>query len=164
MTHKWGTMATYPDLGDSQLSLQEEMPHGETPHLMRVYVPSANRPYPWSSGAHNLGFEIRGRRGLWPFWAKRPNFTQKWSLEKSYLRIARDMSLRLLHGCKPKLCFPFATSGGGLHEMGKGSVRAAIASERYLWDVEVKLHNMHMHDEVFITNNDEHVEEIAMKQ
>ena len=48
--------------------------------------------------------------------------------------------------------------------MGKGSVRAAIASERYLSDVEVKLHNMHMHDQVFITNNDEHVEEIAMKQ
>ena len=56
------------------------------------------------------------------------------------------------------------TSGGGLHEKGKGSVRAAIASERYLSDVEVKLHNMHMHDQVFITNNDEHVEEIAMKQ
>ena len=48
--------------------------------------------------------------------------------------------------------------------MGKGSVRAAIASERCLSDVEVKLHNMHMHDQVFITNNDEHVEEIAMKQ
>ena len=56
------------------------------------------------------------------------------------------------------------TSGGGLHEMGKGSVRAAIASERYLSDSEVKLHNMHMHDQVFITNNDEHVEKIAMKQ
>ena len=56
------------------------------------------------------------------------------------------------------------TSGGGLHEIGKGSVRAAIASERYLSDVEVQLHNMHMHDQVFITNNDEHVEEIAMKQ
>ena len=48
--------------------------------------------------------------------------------------------------------------------MGKGSVRAAIASERYLSDVEVKLHNMHMHDQVFITNNGEHVEKIAMKQ
>ena len=31
--------------------------------------------------------------------------------------------------------------------MGKGSVRAAIASESYLSDVEVKLHNMHMHDQ-----------------
>ena len=58
----------------------------------------------------------------------------------------------------------FTTSGGGLHEMGKGSVRAAIASERYLSDVEVKLHNVHMHDQVFITNNGEHVEKIAMKQ
>ena len=48
--------------------------------------------------------------------------------------------------------------------MGKGSVRAAIASGRYLSDVEVKLHNMHVQDHVFITKNDEHVEEISMKQ
>ena len=109
MTHKWGRMATYPKLGDSQLSLHEERPHGETSHSMRVYVPSPNRPYPWSSDAHNLGGEIRGRRGLWPFWAKRSKFTQKWSLEKSYLRTTRERSLGLLHGCKPKLCFPFAT-------------------------------------------------------
>ena len=60
MTHKWGRMATYLKLGDSQLSLQEERPHGETPHSMRVYVPSPNRPYPWSSGARNLGPKIRG--------------------------------------------------------------------------------------------------------
>ena len=63
-----------------------------------------------------------------------------------------------------KLPPPKQTSGGGLHEMGKGSVRAVIASEGYLSDVEVKLHNMHMHDQGFITKNDEHVEEIAMKQ
>ena len=39
MTHKWGRMATYPELGDSQLSLQEERPHGETAHSMRVICP-----------------------------------------------------------------------------------------------------------------------------
>ena len=50
------------------------------------------------SGAHNLGGEIRGRRSLWPFWAKRPKFTQKWSLQISYLRITRERSLGLLHG------------------------------------------------------------------
>ena len=52
----------------------------------------------------------------------------------------------------------------GLHKMGKGSVQAAIASEGYLSDVEVKLHNMHVHDQILITKNDEHVEEISMKQ
>ena len=57
-----------------------------------------------------------------------------------------------------------ATSGGGLHEMGKGSVRAVIASEGYLSDDEFGLHDMHMHDHVFITKKDEHVEEISMKQ
>ena len=51
-----------------------------------------------------------GGRGLWPFWAKRPKFTQKWSHAKSYLCITRERSLGLLHGCKPKLCFPFETS------------------------------------------------------
>ena len=30
--------------------------------------------------------------------------------KKWYLRITRERSLRLLHGCKRKLCFPFATS------------------------------------------------------
>ena len=48
--------------------------------------------------------------------------------------------------------------------MGKGSVRAAIASEGYLLDDEFTLHNMHVHDQVFITKNHEHVEEISMKQ
>ena len=48
--------------------------------------------------------------------------------------------------------------------MGKGSVLVAIASEGYLSDVEVRLHNMHVHDQVFITKNDEHVEEMSMKQ
>ena len=112
MTHKWGRMATYPKLGDSQLSLREERPHGETPHSMRVYLPSPNCPYPWSSGARNLGGEIRGKRGLWPLWAKRPKFTQTWSLQKSYLRITRERSLGLFHGCIAKLCFPFATRVG----------------------------------------------------
>ena len=48
--------------------------------------------------------------------------------------------------------------------MGKGSVRAAIACEGYLLDVEVKLRNMHVRDQVFITKKDEHVKEISMKQ
>ena len=55
---------------------------------------------------------LRGRWGLWPFWAKRPKFTQKWSLKKSYLRITEEMSIGLFHGCKPNLCLPFATRVG----------------------------------------------------
>ena len=48
--------------------------------------------------------------------------------------------------------------------MGKGSVRAAIACEGSLSDDKFRLHDMHVHDQVFITKNDEHVEEILMKQ
>ena len=77
MTHQWGRMATYPKFGDSQLSLQEERPHGETSHSMSVYVPSPKRPYSWSNSARNLGGETRGGRSLWPFRGKRPKFTQK---------------------------------------------------------------------------------------
>ena len=59
-----------------------------------------------------LGRTLRGRRGMWPFWAKRPKVTQKWSLEKSYIRITGEIGLGLLHACKPKLCLPFATRVG----------------------------------------------------
>ena len=48
--------------------------------------------------------------------------------------------------------------------MGKGSVRAVIAFEGYLSDVEVRLHNVHVHDQVLRTKNDEHVEEFSMMQ
>ena len=48
--------------------------------------------------------------------------------------------------------------------MGKCSVRLAIGSEGYLSDVDVRLHNVHVHEKVFITKNDQHVEDISMKQ
>ena len=57
-----------------------------------------------TSGAKSGGEGVCGHSGQ-----KRPKFTVKWSLRKSYLRITREGSLELLHGCKPKLCFPFAT-------------------------------------------------------
>ena len=63
MTHILGRMATYPKLGNSQFSLHEERPHEDTPHSMRVYGPSPNRPYPWSSGPRNLGPNIKGEMG-----------------------------------------------------------------------------------------------------
>ena len=64
MTRKWGRMATCPKLGNSKFSLHEERPHGDTAHSMRVYVPSSNRPYPWSSGTRNLGPKIGGVMGF----------------------------------------------------------------------------------------------------
>ena len=64
MTRKWGRMATYPKLGNSQFSLHEERPHGDSPNLMRVYLPSLSRPHPWSSGARNLGPNVEGEMGF----------------------------------------------------------------------------------------------------
>ena len=107
MTHKWGRMATYPKLGDSQLSNQEQKPHGETPHSMRVYVPSRNCLYPWSSGARNLRPKIKGETGFVAILGKTTKVHPK-VVKKSYLRITEEMSLGPLHGCKPKLYLPFA--------------------------------------------------------
>ena len=130
MTNKWGRMTTtYPKLGDSQLSLREERPHGETPHLMRVHVPSPNRPYPWSGGARNLGGKIRGRRGLWPFVAKRPKFTQKLSLEKSYLCITRERSL----WTQTEALLPFCNKGWGSKQNGS-ILNTPILEAHYLWE------------------------------
>ena len=112
MTHKRGRMATYPKLGDSQLSLHKERPHGDTPHSMWVYVSSLNRPYPWSSGARNLGPNIKGETGFVAILGKTAKIHPKVVTRKSYLRITREISLGLLHGCKPKLCFPFAIRVG----------------------------------------------------
>ena len=53
-------------------------------------------------------------------------------------------------------------AGGGAPRDGEG--QCAIASEGYLSGVEVRLHNMHVHDQVLITKNDENVEEISLKQ
>ena len=47
---------------------------------------------------------------------------------------------------------------------GDGHCAGCDASERYVSDVEVRLHDMHVHDQVFITKKDDHVEEISMKQ
>ena len=48
--------------------------------------------------------------------------------------------------------------------MGKGSVQVAIASEEYLSEDEVRWHDMHVREQVFITKSDEHLEDISMKQ
>ena len=47
---------------------------------------------------------------------------------------------------------------------GEGRCAGCDASEGNVSDVEVRLHDMHVHDQLFITKNDEHFEEISMKQ
>ena len=72
--------------------------------------------------------------------------------------VGECLVLHVLHAiCRNVMTFGGPTSGEGLHELKKGSVRAVITSEGYLSDVEARLHNMHMHDKVFITKKDEQV-------
>ena len=44
---------------------------------MRVYVPSPNCPYPWSSGARNLGPKIKGETGFVAILGKRARIHPK---------------------------------------------------------------------------------------
>ena len=60
----------------------------------------------------NLGPNIKGETGFVAILGKTVKIHPKLVTRKSYLRITREMSLGLLHGCKPKLCFPFATRVG----------------------------------------------------
>ena len=53
---------------------------------------------------------------------------------------------------------------GGAPRDGEGQCAGCDASEGYVSDVEVRLHDMHLHDQVFITKKYEHFEEISMKQ
>ena len=89
MTRKWGRMVTYPKLGDSQLSLHEKRPYGDTPHSMQVSVPS---PIALTLGqvAHaTLGGTLRGRRGMWPFCAKRPKITKR-GHSKNHISVSQE--------------------------------------------------------------------------
>ena len=91
MTHKWGRMATYPILGDSQLSLQEERPHGETCRSMRVYVPSLSRPYPWSSGARNLGPNIKGETAFVAILGKTAKIHPKLVTQRNRISVSQEI-------------------------------------------------------------------------
>ena len=52
----------------------------------------------------------------------------------------------------------------GVPRDGEGQCAGCDASEGYVSDVEFRLHDVHVHDQVFITKNDEHFEEISMEQ
>ena len=113
MTHKWGRMATCPEWGNSQLSLHEERPHGDTPHSMRVYVPSPNRPYPWSSGARNLGPNIKGRTGYVAIVGKTAKINPKVVTQKivsPYRKRDRPWAFAWM---QTKALLPFCNKGSG---------------------------------------------------
>ena len=111
MTHKWGRMATYPKLGDSQLSLRGDRPHGETPHSMRVYVPSPNCPYPWSSGARNLGPNIKGEMGFVAILGKTAKNDPKVVTQKNVSRYHMRREPRAFACMQTEALLPFCNKG-----------------------------------------------------
>ena len=132
MSHKWGTMATYPKLGDSQLSLHKERPHGDTPHSMRVYVPSLNCLYPWSSEARNLGPNIKGELGFVTILGKTAKTHPKVVTRKIvYLYHKRDEP-RAFAWMQTKALLPFCDKGWGSKRYGN-IFNASILEAHYLW-------------------------------
>ena len=136
MTHEWGRMATYPKLGDSQLSLQEERPHGETPHSMRVYVPSPIRPYPWPSGARDLGPNIKGEMGFVAILGKMAKIHPKVVTRKIVSPYHRRNELRAFAWMQTEALPPFSNKGLGSKHDGSIFI-TPILEANYLWG---KLH------------------------
>ena len=136
MTHKWGRMATYPKLGDSQLSLQELRPHGETSHSMRVHVPSPNRPYPWSSGARNLGPNIKGETGFVAILGKTAKIHSKVVTRKIVSPYHKRSETRAFAWMQTKALLPLCNKGWGSKDNGS-IFNTPILEAHYLWE---KLH------------------------
>ena len=133
MTHKWGRMATYPKSGDSQLSLQEERPHGETPHSMRVYVPSPNRPYPWSSGARNLGANIKGGTGFVAILGKTAKYHSKVVTQKLVSPFHKRSEPRAFAYMQTEALLPLCIKGWGSKHNGT-ILNTPILEAHYLWE------------------------------
>ena len=133
MTHKRGRMATYPKLGDSQLSLQEERPPGETPHSMRVYVPSPNRPYPWSSGARNLRPNIKGETGFVAILGKTAKIYSKVVTRKIVSPYHKKNEPRAFAWMQTEALFPFCNKGWGSKHNGS-IFSTPILEAHYLWE------------------------------
>ena len=133
MTHKWGRMATYPILGDSQLSLQEERPHGETPHSMRVYVPSPNRSYPWSSGARNLGPNIKGETGFVAILGKTAKIHPKVVTRKIVSPYHKRYEPRAFARMQTEALLPFCNKAWGSKRYGN-IFNTPILEAHYLWE------------------------------
>ena len=106
-------MATYPELGNSQFSLQEERPHGDTPHSMWGYVPSPNRPYPWSSGARNLGPKIEGEMGFVAILGKTAKIHPKVVTRKIVSPYHKRDRPRAFAGMRTEALLPFCDKGWG---------------------------------------------------
>ena len=126
-------MATYPKLGDCQLSLQEERPHGETPHSMRVYVPSPNRPYPWSSSARKLEPNIKGETGFVAILGKTTKIHPKVVTRKMVSPYHRRNEPGAFAWPQTEALLPFCNKGWGSKHSGS-IFNAPILEAHYLWE------------------------------
>ena len=133
MTHKWGRMATYPKLGDSQLFLQGERPHGETPHSMRVYVPSPNRPYPWSSRARNLRPSIKGETGFVAILGKTAKIQPKVVIRKIVSPYHKRSEPRAFAWMRTEALLPLCNKGWG-SKHNASILNTPILEAHYLWE------------------------------
>ena len=133
MTRKWGRMATYPKLGDPQLSLYEERPYGDTPHSMRVYVPSPNRPYPWSSGARNPRPNIKGETGLVAILGKMAKIHPKVVTRKIVSPYHKRDRLWAFAWMQTEALLPFYDKGWGSKRYGN-IFNTSILEAHHLWE------------------------------
>ena len=121
---------------------------------MRVYVPSPNRPYPWSSGARNHGRNIKGEKGFVAILGKRARIHPKVVTRKIVSPYHKRVGPRAFAWMQTEAFLPFCDKGWGskrygnisntsileAHDLQEKVHISAILACIYLWVIEEQKH------------------------
>ena len=100
---------------------------------MRVYVPSLNRPYPWSSGARNLGPNIKGETGFVAILGKTAQIHPKVVTRKIVSPYHKRNEPRAFAGMQTEALLPFCYKGWG-SKHNRSIFNTSILEAHYLWE------------------------------
>ena len=100
---------------------------------MRVYVPSSIRPYPWSSGARNLGLNIVGKTGFVTILGKTAEIHPKVVIRKIVPPYHRRSEPRAFAWMQTEALLPLCNKGWGSEDNGS-IFNTPILEAHYLWE------------------------------
>ena len=100
---------------------------------MRVYVPSPNRPYPWSSGARNFGPNIKGETGFVSILGKTAKIRPKVVTRKIVYPYHKRKEPRAFAWMQTEALLPFCNKGWGSKHNGS-IFNTPILEAHFLWE------------------------------
>ena len=111
---------------------------------MRVYVPSRNRPYPWSSGARNLGPNIKGETGFVAILGKTAKTHPKVVTRKIVSPYHKRNEPRAFAWMQTEALLPFCNRGWGSKHNGS-IFNTPILEAHYLWEKFINRRYWYVH-------------------